>query len=56
MSGQPNCVDELCAAALAVVQAARPTPARGIMSLPDWQIQRLKEALQKVDAELENER
>lgn len=51
MSETPNCVDELCRAALAVVQAARRTPARGIMSLPDWQIARLRKALEAVDAE-----
>jgi hypothetical protein len=48
---KPNSVDELCAAALAVTQAARPTPARGVMTVPDWQIRRLRTALEKVDAE-----
>ena len=47
----PNSVDELCAAALAVVEAAKPTPARSVAMLPDHHIRRLRAALEKVDAE-----
>lgn len=47
----PNSVDELCAAALAVVEAAKPTPARSVVMLPDHHIRRLRAALEKVDTE-----